>query len=50
MYICIYIYVYVCLKVWVDDRLTWNISDYENITEILTSRAIWKPDITLYGE
>ncbi|KAI0233797.1 Neuronal acetylcholine receptor subunit alpha-10 [Lamellibrachia satsuma] len=36
--------------VWVDDRLTWNISDYENITDILTSRAIWKPDITLYGD
>jgi nicotinic acetylcholine receptor, invertebrate len=35
---------------WVDYKLTWNPTDYGNITEIrLPYDKIWKPDVILYN-
>ena len=35
---------------WVDDRLAWDLEDY-NMTKIIVPNAVlWRPDLVLYGK
>lgn len=36
----------ILFQAWRDEFLTWNASDFNNVTEILVSRGeVWTPDI-----
>jgi hypothetical protein len=36
-------------KVWHDELLKWNVSDYEGITQFeIPSTSIWTPDLAVY--
>jgi len=44
-------YIFMCYQKWKDHRLTWNVSDFENITSIyVPTDMIWVPDIVLVNE
>ncbi|XP_011189557.2 neuronal acetylcholine receptor subunit alpha-2 isoform X1 [Zeugodacus cucurbitae] len=35
---------------WMDENRSWNLGDYDNITQIhLKPKEVWKPDITLFN-
>ncbi len=36
------------MQIWTDDYLTWNVSDYDGLENIiLPTTAVWKPDVVI---
>ena len=43
-------YSFLRFQEWIDKRLAWNPSEYNNITSYHAIRDLWMPDLTLYDE